>query len=212
MTIVEMLSRCPKGTKLYSPLFGDVIFAGTDGSNILVTICKGRDKWFDGEGHFKNGLCSECMLFPSREQRDWNKFRLPINRGDFLMSEDSVFIATGEFAKDGGILAYCGLIDDDFVLSNTRSPWTNSFYVPALPEAKEKLLKAMANHNCEWDADKKGFVIKSLKPFDKVLVRDSPTEEWQPALFWKRSDTGYRTVGDLEWAYCILYAGNENLI
>ena len=212
MTIVEMLSRCPRGTKLYSPLFGDVTFVGTDGSDILVTTCTGRDKWFDGEGHFKNGLCSECILFPSREQRDWNKLRFPINRGDFLMSEDSVFIATGEFAKDGGILAYCGLIDDDFVLSSARSPWTYAFYVPASPEAKEKLLKAMANHNCKWDADKKGFIIESFRPFDKVLVRQSMYEKWQPALFWKCEDNHYVTVGYLKWDYCIPYAGNENLI
>lgn len=40
MNIAEILKNVPKGTKLYSPAFGEVIFKKVIGDNILVDdIC-----------------------------------------------------------------------------------------------------------------------------------------------------------------------------
>lgn len=50
-----------------------------------------------------------------------------------------------------------------------------------------------------------------LKPFDKVLVRDTKNEKWKPAFFWCKTDF-FRTIGFNDWTYCIPYEGNEHLL
>ena len=50
-----------------------------------------------------------------------------------------------------------------------------------------------------------------LKPFDKVLVRDTKDEKWKPAFFWCKTDF-FRTIGFNDWTYCIPYEGNEHLL
>ena len=62
----------PKGTRLYSPAFGDVIFEEIRQDYIRVrTNSIIREFYSDGK-YYANG---ECMLFPSRENRDWNTFK-----------------------------------------------------------------------------------------------------------------------------------------
>ena len=82
LNLVEILKEWPKGTKLYSTLFGDVE---------LVRVCKSEGDAFpievrrsDGaivtfmkNGRFYFGFDGECAIFPSRDQRDWNKFTAP---------------------------------------------------------------------------------------------------------------------------------------
>ena len=57
-----------------------------------------------------------------------------------------------------------------------------------------------------------------LKPFDRVLVRDSVYEPWRPHIFGmvrKKSDgTGYvyEAINGSLWRYCIPYEGNEDLL
>lgn len=57
---------------------------------------------------FNNGnivIDGECMLFPSYEQRDWNKFRLPVKQGDIMMTMDKrAFITNGKIDKSMCIL------------------------------------------------------------------------------------------------------------
>lgn len=73
MNIAEILKNVSKGTKLYSPAFGEVIFKKVIGNNILVNDICDIERAFSSDGRFyKDG---ECMLFPSRENRDWNTFK-----------------------------------------------------------------------------------------------------------------------------------------
>lgn len=72
MNLIERLKDVPKGTKLYSPIFGDVIFEGIRQDYIVVkTINIIREFYSDGRYH-TNG---ECMLFPSKDNRNWNTFK-----------------------------------------------------------------------------------------------------------------------------------------
>lgn len=73
MNIAEILKNVPKGTKLYSPAFGEVIFKKVIGDNILVDDICYIERIFSSDGKFYKD--SECMLFPSRENRDWNTFK-----------------------------------------------------------------------------------------------------------------------------------------
>ena len=73
MNIAEILKDCPKGTRLYSPAFGDVYFQRVRNED-LIEVTSDCDVSYE---FFSNGSCSlkgECVLFPSKEQRDWSKF------------------------------------------------------------------------------------------------------------------------------------------
>ena len=84
MSLVEILKNCPKGMKLYSPIYGEVEF--TEISVITEGIgCKtnGGIVYFYSDGTYHRG--GECMLFPSKEQRDWDDFMIPFKNGDVII-------------------------------------------------------------------------------------------------------------------------------
>lgn len=87
INIAEKLKDCPEGTKLYSPLYGEVEFVRIDIGNhkfpIIVRALENEIPYsnvsFTAEGKWYNVEQSECLLFPSKDNRDWNKFNLPTN-------------------------------------------------------------------------------------------------------------------------------------
>lgn len=100
INIAEKLKDCPKGTKLYSPLFGEVEFVRIEiGSPIFSIVVKVLDNGipysnvtFTAEGKWHDIEQSECLLFPSKDNRDWNKFNLPVNT---LKPFDKVLVRDG---------------------------------------------------------------------------------------------------------------------
>lgn len=97
LNIAEILKNKPKGTKLYSPLFGDVYLSSVKDSIINVEHHGGMTKFFDN-GRYYNYPESEPLLFPSKEMHDWSKFAW--KRGDVLVSEDNVYIIFEKFEND----------------------------------------------------------------------------------------------------------------
>ena len=98
LNLVEILVDCPKGTKLYSSVFGEVEFDHIDTSaNYPIII---RLKGVEGhesltsDGERFGDYDGECVLFPSRENRDWSKFKPKKNRFDpkTLMAFDRVLV------------------------------------------------------------------------------------------------------------------------
>ena len=78
LNLVEILKDCPKETKLYSPVVGEVEFCEIDNSSrFFPIVVKAEDGIFsfNQQGKFDNIRQGECMLFPSKEQRDWSKFK-----------------------------------------------------------------------------------------------------------------------------------------
>lgn len=76
LNLVEILKDCPKGTKLYSPICGEVEFVEIlSGSDLSI---KTISKTYNLMLFYKNGqylMGGECLLFPSKGQRDWSKFQ-----------------------------------------------------------------------------------------------------------------------------------------
>ena len=66
---------------------------------------------------------------------------------------------------------------------------------PATEEEKQQLFDALAKEGKTWDAEKKEVIdLKpkvELKPFDKVLVRDSKSDYWRATLFSHVNENGY---------------------
>lgn len=101
INVAEKLKDCPKGTKLYSPMCGEVeierIDMGCHKFPIIVRVLDNKAPYstetFTAEGKWCNTEQSECLLFPSKDNRDWNKFNLPVNTlkpFDKVLVKDSI--------------------------------------------------------------------------------------------------------------------------
>ena len=107
LNLVEILKNCPIGTEFYHSIYNKVYFVCIDLDdsdypirfslhtdclpNISITKNGKHIKHFDGD----------CVLFPSKEQRDWSKFTAPwYKKGKFdpktLKSFDRVLVSYGE--------------------------------------------------------------------------------------------------------------------
>lgn len=86
INISEILKDKPKGIRLYSPIFGDCSFQRIQ--NETDEICVKRHNnlmdLFSSKGLYN--ILGECLLFPSKEMRDWRKFAW--KKGDVLVSND----------------------------------------------------------------------------------------------------------------------------
>ena len=79
INLCEILRDCPKGTKLYSPIFGEVDFEKirSDDKYAIITKKGSYTATFTDEGFYRADVDGECLLFPSKDQRDWSKFTAP---------------------------------------------------------------------------------------------------------------------------------------
>lgn len=81
MNIAEFLKKCPKGMKLYSPIYGEVEFVKVKYGESYAIHCIVKDEaldYFTNDGRlYCDFPDAECMLFPSKDQRDWSKFIVP---------------------------------------------------------------------------------------------------------------------------------------
>ena len=77
--LTKILKDCPKGTKLYSPIFGEVDFKEirSDDEYAIITKKGSYTATFTEEGFYRADVDGECLLFPSKDQRDWSKFTAP---------------------------------------------------------------------------------------------------------------------------------------
>ena len=77
LNLVEILKDCPKGTKLYSTVYGEVEFDCINKGEDSVKFVKsdGYRGSVSAQGLMLACYDGECTLFPSREQRDWSKFK-----------------------------------------------------------------------------------------------------------------------------------------
>ena len=79
--LTKILKDCPKGTKLYSLVHGEVAF------ECIETYCRHQYviielkdlllERINFNGKLYNSYDGECILFPSKDQRDWSKFTAP---------------------------------------------------------------------------------------------------------------------------------------
>ena len=136
--LTKILKDCPKGTKLYSSTFGGVEFQYIiQGAlyPIVIKLKNGVVEKLTSNGALFSNYDGECILFPSKGQRDWSKF---------------------------------------------TAPWYK----------KEK------------------FDPKTLKPFDKVLVRDLEVDTWECELLSRTDESlihKFKCCGLVSYIYCIPY-------
>lgn len=86
INIAEILKNKPKGTRLYSPIFGECAFSlvREETDDICVKKHNGEIAFFDSKGLYNT--LGEVMLFPSKSMQNWSKFAW--KKGDVLVSID----------------------------------------------------------------------------------------------------------------------------
>ena len=215
INLVSILKHCPKGTKLYSPIFGEVTLYSVNNRIIDVIATDNSDKTthveFSRLGRLILGYSNaECVLFPSKDQRDWSKFQIPAKRGDIMMFIDksAVFIIDTKKDTYTDTIAYVGN-NTGFKISEhiVRS------YIPASEDMKEKLFAAIDKAGYEWD----GETLKKkpqFKPFEKVLARDNEIEKWRCTFYsyFEPYSTYPHVTSDSAYTMCIPFEGNEHLV
>ena len=78
LNLVEILKDCPKGTKLYSTLFGEVKLNTIIIKNVYSIEFEAENGELyrvASDGRYLCKFNGECILFPSKDQRDWSKFK-----------------------------------------------------------------------------------------------------------------------------------------
>lgn len=213
--LISILKHCPEGTKLYSPIYGEVTLYSVNNRRIDVIATNCSDETthiaFNRLGRLILGYSNaECVLFPSKDQRDWDKFRIPAKKGDIMMFDDksAVFMIDAMTDDYVTIIAYV----DKYSTFRTGGQMLHN-YIPASKDMKKKFFDAMDKAGYTWD----GETLKKkpqFKPFDKVLVRDSESDKWRCAFYSHFEPNGiyhYGTTGCV-YAMCIPFEGNEHLV
>ncbi len=90
INIVEILKDKPQWTKLYSSACGKCKLEEVDDKSFKISFYNSKFGFMNGgEGYLdKNGKLyddGECVVFPSKEMRDWSKFAW--KRGDVLVNK-----------------------------------------------------------------------------------------------------------------------------
>ena len=147
LNLCEILKDCPTGTKFWSPVWGDVTFVQINDVGVFPIVLSAKSFSNSNISLRSNGKMydikeAECLLYPSKYQRDWSKF--------------------------------------------VRF-WDK-------PKTEESTVEM--------------FDENTLKPFDKVLVRDHLSDNWMADFFEKieENDIYYNvTCVTCKWVQCIPY-------
>ena len=126
INIVEILKDKPQGTKLYSSACGKCKLEEVDDKSFKISFYNSKFGFMNGgEGYLdKNGKLyddGECIIFPSKEMRDWGKFAW--KKGDVLVNKDGdVHIIFERFADD----TYCSFVGKYYLWKENND--TEHFY------------------------------------------------------------------------------------
>lgn len=85
LNLYEILKHCPEGTKFWSPVWGDVFLKeikkgktpGVAFIPIVINAIGIKDITLFSDGRYSCSEEAECVIFPSKDQRDWSKFKGP---------------------------------------------------------------------------------------------------------------------------------------
>lgn len=127
MNITEKLKNCPVGTSLYSPIFGVCVLnsINLDSYHPIRVSTEKASYTFSKDGRIYDGEENgECMLFPSKVNRDWESYRYEpkCKVGDTLKNGNVQAKITSRdadsFMLDCGVVVYFRELGDWELVSN----------------------------------------------------------------------------------------------
>lgn len=193
LNLVVLLKDAPRGARLYSPVFGECEFEEVVTPD-KITVRSVIDKMvaqFTEKGHYYSDRYGECLLFPSRENRDWSNFKVDnkgFSKGDYVRSKNNGgCFKIINISENLGIYSIVELVSDRKIqgdLTFSRDNFINGF---------EKIRK---------------FDKRCFRPFDRVLVRDRNTLYWQLDIFSHIDDSSefeFVTINVEGYRHCVPY-------
>lgn len=182
INVAEILKGCSKGLELYSPLCGKCVF---DRLNLGTIICKKQNTQeitFTSKGYYMLPVFDdcECMIFPSKDQRDWSKFQRPFIDGDILAYSTkigtSIFIhrnKNGEHTYKTSF--YAGVNSMGMFLTYNKDTFNalngNCDVRLATEEEKAKLFQVIKDNGYRWNSETKALeklITPKFKVGDKI--------------------------------------------
>lgn len=174
LDLVKLLGDCPKGTKLWCPIFGEVEFDRVEEGSSLPIICVrdtqvGCARFTSTGRYYETFPEAECILFPSKDNRNWSTFCV-YKDGDFLANEDGrAFIFRGKFSNSGYPMAYGGVDTCDmFIECEDNKVWGSTPFRKATPKEVTNLMNKMKEAGYMWDTNKKE--LKMDLPIDTLVA------------------------------------------
>lgn len=198
--LTKILEKCPEGWEFYHAAYGRVWFYCIDldfSFPIRLSLSK---EIFDNIGVTSKGTINnyngECLLFPSKEQRDWSKFSAP-----WYKKEESV---KPKF-KVGDKIVNVPMKYEGFLDSGIISKITDDKYI----FIDGSYTSISSQDSWELVPDKKPkFDPKTLQSFDKVLARDYLHGKWTCGFFSHIvifNNTYMYNIGEVIYKMCIPY-------
>lgn len=108
INLVDILKDAPTGTKLYSPLFGEILLSSIMNDEIICHI--GDEMYFQGWEKIaafnkygqlllypitSSNPTREVMVFPSENSRDWSTFKAPWKHRHFEPFQKVLIVTNG---------------------------------------------------------------------------------------------------------------------
>ena len=200
LNIAEILKDKPQGTKLYSSTFGYIKFNGVYKDKIYffsedtnAHSVKQNGKMYDG---------GECIIFPSKEMRDWGKFSW--KKGDILRHNTyEIVVMFDSFINNDytkfkfnyklGPEQYDMSSDSTERFTKVSEQETKSYITQIETEYDVKFNNEISEFEKtpaefkDGDVEKKQIVDLEpkirFKPFDKVVVFDELAKKWECGIF-----------------------------
>ena len=108
LNLCEILKNCPKGTKLWSDNYGTVKFMSLNIETdhpIEVLLSNGQLAYYTEEGWWNKNFPASCLLYPSKDCRDWSRFTAPWLKKENKKNNVHFYVAR---EKNGILLLFFG--------------------------------------------------------------------------------------------------------
>ena len=228
INIAEILRDMPKGTKLYSPLFGKCEYIAVVGDKRPINIRTSNTTDMQYEAlteygcYFSDFEDTDTVLFPSVKMRDWSKF---FKRGDVVIDEDSKTMvvfdswANDDYTEFNTTIDYYKISDkwgkEDICCTGIHRKATDEERAEFIATAEKYYGGKYNPETLQVESANVVEPVCPFEPFQKVLVRDSCDDKWKADYFSHYDeDNGffpYYCVGNY-YKVCIAYEGNEHLL
>ena len=216
LNLVEILKNCPEGMELDCTMYDNATFGGIIENGlypIKVYVGDGHTTMLTKYGQYADIDFAKCIIFPKGETT-WEGFVPPhkFKDGDILsyqcerLKNRTIYIYRyHERFNTAFYVALSGDVNETFRIDNKGGYSLNGYNDTArfaTEEEKQKLFDAIKENGYEWDDETKTlkklvkpkFDLKTLQPFDKVLVKVG--SYWRIELFSHM----YEYNGDIYYA------------
>ena len=111
----------------------------------------------------------ECMLFPSKEQRDWSKFIVkPFQNGDVISTYVGNIAIFSHYSSDNAIIYHCVMTNNDITIEHTTGIGYHHNCHLASPKEKEILYNRLQEKGYFWNDETNYLEKYKFKVGDKV--------------------------------------------